>query len=85
MRSVKKTFTQNMDDRNPWWSTRFTPLPKIIIDRLSKMPHIFLESLELNSIAPITTQSSGPYEFAYKAKRSTLDTVSCLAHLILTP
>ncbi len=82
-----------MLDRTNWWSTRFTPLPKLIIVRLSKMlltaynlvPRIFLESLELNSIAPITTQSNGPYEFVFKAKRSTLDTASCLAHSILTP
>ncbi len=51
-----------MVDRTPWWSTRFTLLPKIIIGRLSKMllaaynpvPRIFLESLEMNSIAHIT-------------------------------
>ncbi len=37
-----------------------------------------LESLVLNKIGSITTRPSDPYQFAYKAKHSTVDAVSCV-------
>ncbi len=41
-----------------------------------------LESLVLNEIGSSTTRPSDPYQFTYKANRSTLDDVSCLTHVI---
>ncbi len=48
----------------------------------SPVPLKVLESLVLNKIGSITTRTSNPYQFAYKAKRSTLDAVSCPTHAI---
>ncbi len=47
----------------------------------SPVPLKVLESPLFNKIGSITTRSSDPYQFAYKAKRSTLD-VACLTHAI---
>ncbi len=41
-----------------------------------------LESLVLSSVGPFTTRPSDPYQIVYKAKRSTLDAVSCLTRAI---
>ncbi len=40
------------------------------------------KSLALNSISSFTIWQSDPYQFAYKAKRNTLDAVSYLRHAI---
>ncbi len=48
----------------------------------SPVPLKVLESLVLNEIGSITTRPNDPYQFAYKAKRSTLDAVACLTHAI---
>ncbi len=48
----------------------------------SPVPLKNLELLALNIIGSITTRPSDPYQFAYKAKRSTLDAISCLTHAI---
>ncbi len=46
------------------------------------MPLKVLESLVLSEIGSFTSRPSDPYQFAHKAKRSTLDAVSCLTHAI---
>ncbi len=48
----------------------------------SPVPLKVLESFIFNSIGSFTSRPSDPYQFAYKAKRSTLDAVSCLTHAI---
>ncbi len=48
----------------------------------SPVPLKVLESLVLHDIGSITTRPNDPYQFAYKAKRSTLDSVACLTHAI---
>ncbi len=69
---------------NSWRTTRNTSLPKRHIrSSLQKCVLLkVLDSLVLNSIGSIKTRLSEPYQFAYKAKRSTLDAVSCLTHAI---
>ncbi len=74
-----------------WRTSRMTPLPKKLSSTDSpkvrpiacspvrvKVP----ESLMLNSIGSIKTRPSGSHQFEYKAKRSTLDAVSCLSQAI---
>ncbi len=50
------------------------PLQKCVQLRAIRCP------LGLNSIGSISTRPSGPYQLAFQAKHSTLDTVSCLRH-----
>ncbi len=74
-----------------WRTTRITPLPKksstatspkLHPIACSPVPLKVLESLVLNSIGSFTTRLSDSYQFAYKAKRSTLHAVSWLTHAI---
>ncbi len=55
---------------------------KVKLDACTPVPLKVLESLVLNEIGSITIRPNDPYQFAYKAKRSTLDTVACLTHAI---
>ncbi len=60
----------------------FIACPKMGPIACSPVPLKVLESLVLNEIGSITTRPNDPYQFVYRAKRSTLDAVACLTHAI---
>ncbi len=56
--------------------------PKMHPLACSPVPLKVLESLVLSENGSFTSRPSDPYKFADKAKRNTLDAVSCLTHTI---